>query len=140
MTFTFFDQFGLRQGEGHFNLSSDTINFMLTNTAPSASANSVYADVSGTELANGNGYTTGGAAVTSQSWAQTSGVAKFGGTAPVWTATGSMGPFRYVIAYDNTAGAKDLIGYADRGASLTLSSGDTYSAAIDPTNGLFTEG
>lgn len=140
MTFVFFQSFGLGLGTEKFNLSSDTVKFMLTNTAPNPATDDTYSDVSGTELANGNGYTTGGAGLTSQAWTQTAGVAKFVATAPIWTATGSMGPFRYVIAYDDSAPSKELIGYADRGASLTLIAADTYSASIDPTTGLFTVG
>ena len=48
---------------GVLDLNTDTIKAMLTNTVPVAT-NHVYSDISATELANGNGYTTGGATVT----------------------------------------------------------------------------
>ena len=45
------------------NLGSDALKVMLTNTLPAATTATKYSDISGTELANGNGYTTGGATV-----------------------------------------------------------------------------
>ena len=41
-------------GAGVMNLTSDTIKVMLTNTPPVAT-NHVYGDISGGELASGNG-------------------------------------------------------------------------------------
>ena len=110
---------------------------MLTNTAPVAT-NAVYGDISGNELANGNGYTTGGATVTGQGYSQTAGVATLTGTLanPTWTATGSMGPFRYAVLYDSSAATKVLIGFWDYGSSVTLTSGQTFTVSI--TSGILT--
>ena len=52
------------------NLGSDTLKFMLTNTAPSL-ANTVKTDI--TEISAGNGYTAGSTAVTVTSSAQAGG-------------------------------------------------------------------
>src|SRR5271170_6775473 len=99
---------------GTINLNTDTLKVTLSNTAPVAT-NSLYGDISSNEVANGNGYTTGGVSVTSQSSSQTGGILSLTGTLanPTWTATGSMGPFRYVVMYDNTATTpnKPLIGW-----------------------------
>ena len=48
----------------------------------------------------------------------------------VWTASGSMGPFRYVVAYNDTptSPADPLIEYWDYGSSITLASGETFTA------------
>src|SRR5215469_14894381 len=80
------------------NYSSDTFKAMLTNTAPVAT-NHVFSDVSAGDLPTGNGYTTGGAAITISSVTNSSGTETVVATAasPTWTATGAMGPFRYVI-------------------------------------------
>jgi hypothetical protein len=52
-------------------------------------------------------------------------------------AAGGIGPFRYVVLYDSSAGNK-LIGYYDYGASLSLALGDTFTVDFDGTNGVFT--
>ena len=121
---------------GGVNLGSDTIKVMLTNTLPVAT-NSVYSDISSNELGNGQGYLTGGAAVTLTSSTQTSGTYKYIASCanPTWTSTGSMGPFRYVVIYD-TAGSKYLIGWWDYGSALTLSATQTFTVTLDATNGV----
>jgi len=112
---------------------------MLTNTAPVAT-NAVYADVSGTELANGNGYTTGGAAATTTSDTDTAGTVKVILQPVVFTATGAMGPFRYAILVDTTPTTplKPLIAFFDYGSSVTLASGETFTAGFDTSAGAFT--
>lgn len=122
------NSFAAYMPNGGVNLSSDTIKVMLTNTAP-VSTNTTYTSISGNELANGNGYTTGGAAVTVSSSTQTSGTYSMVLSAgPTWTATGSMGPFRYVVIYDSTTGP--LIGWWDYGSSLTLASTNTFTVTV----------
>lgn len=56
--FNKFNSFVEAVAEKAHNLGADTLKVMLTNTAPVAT-NTKYADISATELANGNGYTTG---------------------------------------------------------------------------------
>lgn len=123
---------------GAVNLGADTVKFLLTNTAPTSS-NAVYGDISANELANGNGYTTGGATASLTSSTQTAGTYKYIASlaSPTWTATGSMGPFRYVAAYDSSASTKVLIGWWDYGSSLTLSATNTFTVTLDATNGVF---
>ena len=108
------------------NLNTDSLKIMLTNTAP-VSTNAVYTDVSGAELANGAGYLTGGTAIGSSSATNTTGTEKLLGNAVVFTASGSMGPFRYAIIYSNTATNKDLIGWFDYGSSITLAANETFT-------------
>ena len=113
---------------------------MFTDTEPAATA-AVYGDLSGSELANGNGYITGGLATGTVTGAQTSGTFKFTlGTDPVLTATGACGPFRYAVLYNNTPTSplKPLIGYWDYGSSVTLNSGETFTVDLDQSAGVFT--
>lgn len=110
------------------NYSSDTFKAMLTNTAPVAT-NHVYGDISANELASGNGYATGGATVTISSVTNSSGTETVVASAasPTWTATGSMGPFRYVVIYNSSATTKTLQCWFDFGSSITLSANDTFT-------------
>lgn len=122
---------------GNVALGSDTIKFALTNTAPAAT-NSVYSDISANELANGNGYTTGGFSATLVSSTQTGGTYKYicSLPSPTLTATGSCGPFRYVYAYDSSATVKALLAWWDNGSSLTLSATQSFTLQPDATNGV----
>ena len=107
------------------NLGADTLKFMLTNTAPSL-ANEVKADL--TEITAGNGYTAGGTAVTVTSSAQSGGTYSLVLAACTFTASGgTIGPFRYVILYNDTATNDELIGYFDYGASYTLPNGQPFT-------------
>lgn len=120
-----------------FNLNSDSLKLMLTNVAPVGATNAVKTDI--TELGAGNGYTAGGLATTFVSGNTTTGVYKLILTAAAWTAAGgSIGPFRYVVLYDDTATNKDLIGYWDYGVALTLTDGNIFTPVLDAVNGVLT--
>lgn len=107
---------------------------MLTNVAPVAT-NAVTADI--TEIANGNGYTTGGLTVTAITNSQTSGTDKLVGTGPTLTASGgTVGPFRYVVLRNSTPAAGPLISWYDYGSSVTLNTGETFQTVFDPSLGI----
>jgi hypothetical protein len=42
------------------------------------------------------------------------------------TASGAVGPFRYVIIYNDTATGDPLICYFDYNSEVTLANGDTF--------------
>lgn len=119
--------------------TSHTLKVALSNTLPVAT-NTILANI--TQISNANGYTTGGVSVGTITGAQTTGVMKVvGGTDPLWTcATAPMGPFQYAIVYNDTptSPADPLIGWYDYGSALTLQIGETFTADIDQTNGIFT--
>ncbi len=116
------------------NLGSDTLKIMLTNSAPLAT-NTVKADL--TDIAAGNGYSAGGAAVTITSSAQSSGTYKLVGNDVVFTASGgSFGPFRYAALYNDTATNKELIGWWDYGSSISVNNGETFTVDLDQVNGI----
>src|SRR6185312_11033249 len=82
------------------NLGSDTLKAMLTNSAPVAT-NTVKSNI--TEISAGNGYSAGGMTVGTITSTQTSGTYKLVASADnTLTASGSVGPFRYVVLYDAT--------------------------------------
>lgn len=132
-TFTKFNCFVENLAEKVHNLGSDTLKVMLTNSAPDA-ANTLAANI--TEISAGNGYTAGGMTVTITSSAQSSGTYKLVGSDPSITASGTVGPFRYAVLYNDTATNDPLIAYWDRGSSVTLASGDTFTLDLDATNGI----
>jgi len=118
------------------NAGSDAWKVALSNTVNVADTTFTPGT---TDLATGNGYTAGGNAATTSSSTQTAGTYKLVLNSPAtWTATGSVGPFRYAILWDSTT--SQPVAYWDYGSSITLTSGDTFTVTLDGTNGVFTVG
>jgi hypothetical protein len=133
-TFTKFNSFVEALAEKVHNLGSDTLKLALTNSAPNATDTQLSQI---TQIANGNGYTTGGATITVSSSAQSSGTYKLVITDVTFTASGgSMGTFQYGVIYNDTATNDELIGYYNNGSAVTLAVGDSFTFDFDPTNGL----
>ncbi len=136
-TYQKFNPFLLALANKKINLATDTIKFMLTNTAPVAT-NGVKADI--TEI-SGGGYPSGGYAVTVSSVAQTSGQVKVVADDQTITASGgAVGAFRYLVAYSDTATNKDLINFLDYGSSITLATGESLDVDFNGSSGWFTIG
>lgn len=132
-SFVKFNSFVEAVAEKVHNLGSDTLKVALTNTAPNATDTQLSAI---TQISNGNGYTTGGTAATISSSSQTSGTYKLVLADVVFTASGSMGPFRYAVLYNDTATNDELIGYWDYGSSVTLAASETFTVDFDAANGV----
>jgi hypothetical protein len=128
-TYTKFNQFVEDLSEKVHNLGSDQLTVALTNTVPS-SANTVLANI--TEIVYTNCSSRN---ITTSASAQTSGTYKLTLTDLVLTASGSVGPFRYVVIYNSTAAGGPLIAYYDYGSSITLANGETFTIDFDGTNG-----
>src|SRR5688500_5665746 len=108
--------------------TNDVLKVMLSNTAPNAATHAVRADA--TEISAGNGYTAGGED-TQNDGSEAGGTLTVTGVDVVWTAAGgTIGPFRYVILYNDTptSPADPLIGWWDYGSSITLQIGETFTA------------
>ncbi|KWT94676.1 MULTISPECIES: hypothetical protein [unclassified Variovorax] len=75
---------------------------------PNNTTDELWAAASGNEIANGQGYSTGGIALTSVALTQTGGVVKFTSAAAVWNATGTGIPAwrRGVVYYLGTLNGK----------------------------------
>lgn len=118
------------------NLGSDQLKIALTNTAPTA-ATTNYADLTAplatTNLSGATPFN-----VTTSTSAQTSGTYKLVCADLVLTATGAVGPFRYVVLYNDTAAADEVIGYYDYGSSISLATGETFTIDFDGSNGVLT--
>ena len=115
---------------GAIDFSGDTFKIILMESGfvYDKDSDEEYADVSGDELATGNGYTAGGntlagVAVTEDDvddrceivWNNTT-----------WTATtGPIGPASGAIIYDDTHVDKAIVGYIDFGGDYTQAAGGT---------------
>jgi hypothetical protein len=136
--FTFFDEFKKFLGDGTIDLDTHTFKVALSNTAPNAGTNTVFADI--TEIAAGNGYLAGGGTLTSVTWAETgagTGIFRWGAADFSWTASGgSIGPWRYFPVYDDTHASKPLVGYVDYGSSNTTLNGNSVTFDVGAT-GIF---
>ncbi len=101
------------------NCSSDQFVVALTNSAPSAT-NSVLTDItqiSYTNLSSRN--------ITTSSSSQSAGTYSLVFADLTLTASGSVGPFRYVVIYDDTVVNDPLVGWYDYGSSITMASSET---------------
>jgi len=104
----FYNSFREKLGEGDFDLSGTSVGFYLAlhTSAASALVNtktlSTQASLAN-EVANGNGYATGGASVTSRTWASVAtDKYRFDSTAVVWTATGgTIANIKYAVVYQS---------------------------------------
>ena len=119
--FNRFDQLSEDLAHKVHDLSADEIIVLLTDVAPTA-ANTVAADI--TEIVYTN---LSSRVVTRTSSGQTAGVYTLVLADLVLTATGAVGPFRYAVLANNTPVAKPLLGYYDRGESVTLQANDTLT-------------
>lgn len=131
-----FNSFVEALAEKVHNLGSDQLVVALTNTAPVAT-NTVYANltspIAGDNLSGATPFN-----ITTTSSGQTSGTYKLILEDLVLTATGDVGPFRYVVIYNGTASSDELIAFADYGSSISLAAGETFTIDFDGTDGLFT--
>jgi hypothetical protein len=137
-TFTFYQDFKEQLGKGLHDLSTHDIKVALTNAAPNAGTHTVLADI--TQIGSGGGYTGGaggGLTLAGKSYTETGGTGTFIHNDLVITAaSGSIGPFRYAVYYNNTAASDNLIGWLDYGSSITLA--DTETLTLDTTTSVFT--
>jgi hypothetical protein len=134
---TKFDSWTHAINTGAANLSSDQLYVMLTNTLPNHATAQTYTDISSTEVANGNGYTTGGKIVLGTSTTNSGGLETVAGSSVTWNVTGTGITARYFVLYDHATGK--LINFGDYLSSFTATSGQSISWT--PTSGtLYTLG
>ena len=131
-----FDQFveDLASGVHQLHAAGHTLKAYLSNTAPSASADAVKADLA--EITNEHGYTA--PVDIQQDASQTSGTLTVTATdVTIEASGGTIGPFQYVVIYNDnpTSPADPLICWIDYGSAITLADGESFT--VDFTN-LFT--
>ncbi len=137
-TFVKFNPFSAAIAHGKHNLGANTFYVQLLATAPDA-ANAVETDLPA-DLSSGHGYTAGGLTCgTAVSSAQTGGVYKLCIADKVIAASsGTIGPFQYAVLLNNSAANKDLIGYYNYEAAITLQEGEVFTINFDDANGVLT--
>lgn len=124
-----FQDFVEQLAKGVHNFSAHALKASLGNTAPSASADAVYADLPA-QLGAGNGYPAGGPDLDSETLSETGGTATLAIADEVITASGgSIGPFQYVTMYNDTptSPADPLIQYYDVTSATTLADTETFT-------------
>ena len=126
-TYNKFECFVGDLGDKIHDLDGDVIKGYLTNATPSTSADTIKTDLA--EISAEHGYAAGGDDITNV-WSETAGVGTLSGTDVVITADGgTIGPFRYVVIYNDTqtSPADPLIAWWDYGSSITLTDGETFT-------------
>lgn len=134
-------------GDGTFDFSDATNWYValftnLSNADNLAVGTAVYGDLTN-EVANGNGYTTGGVAVATLSYTESGGVATLDMTDPSWTAAGGSIVAQYAVLYKNATVngvVKPLVCVClldTTPASITIPDGFTFTLVI-PVGGVVT--
>lgn len=134
-TFNKFNSFVEALAEKVHNLGVDTLKVALCAAANApVSTNTVLANLTEASYTNCSSRT-----VSVASSSQTSGTYKLVLNDLVLTATGgSVGPFRYVVLYNDTASNDELIAWYDYGSDLTLLAGETLTIDFDGSAGVLT--
>lgn len=141
-TFTKLNGFVEHLAEKVHNLGSDQLALALSNTAPGSEGTPPTGSTAACVLANVTqvSYTNCSSRnLTTSASAQSSGTYKLTVNDLVLTASGgTVGPFRYVYVYNDTATNDELIGYYDYGSSITLNDTETFTFDADGSGGLLT--
>jgi hypothetical protein len=148
-TMTLFTKFpgnalgGEAGGDVPIDFLTDTIKVSLHTAVTSFAQDTdeFFSDVIN-EVANGNGYTSGGVTLSAKAVTTDAATNKmiFDNTVdPSWTASGAGFASAAAIFYKDTgtASTSPLIGWLDFGSTITLASGDTLTIQLDATNGIF---
>lgn len=117
--------------DGTFDLDTHTFKVALLTAAvafTAASTVDTYAEIT-SQVANGNGYATGGATLTGVTLNAVGGTTTFDAADVTW-ANATIAA-KYAVLYSDTATAKDIVGFMDLNT-------DSGSAVIQSTSGNFT--
>lgn len=145
-----FQDFAEQVLRGKHDFGTHVLKVALTNTAPAA-ANNALANI--TQVAASGGYVAGGYVLDGITITRAEEQVKVVVNDAVATVTtsvtrlkiadeviaaagGSVGPFRYAVIYNDTATGKPLVGFVDRGDSITLLDGESLTLDFDATAGV----
>jgi len=137
-TFQLFTSAKKRLMDGTIDLDTHTFKAVLTTSAQALSIatapfeDALYADLTA-ELATANGYTAGGAALTSVTLTESGGTVTWDSADITWTATGGNLVARYFAIYDDTATGDPLVGYGllnSAGTDVTILNGEPFTIVV----------
>ena len=115
--------------EKKHDLGADTIKVALCNAANAPTASkAVLADLTTVSTTNLSPLTP-----TRVSSSQTGGTYSLVLQDLTMTASGTVGPFRYIVLYNDTATADDFICWYDYGSEITLNAGETFTLDFGAT-------
>lgn len=141
ITVKVYGQGQLKLNTGSIDLDTDSFKLMLVDNsnAPDLDADDFRDDRTTGELANGNGYATGGVALTgvAVTYDSASDQVRFDCADPSWTFTAAK-TWRYGDVYKSRGGASsadELLANLDWGTDQTVST--AYTLTIDPAGLLF---
>ena len=122
-----------------FTWTAGTVKCALFSASTFTHGDAAY-NTSGTEVSNANGYTTGGADVSTRTTSAATVATQLckitgGSGATAWTATGAG--FSAVAAKLYVTSSSDPIAHIDFGGTQTASGGGTFTITWDATNGVF---
>jgi hypothetical protein len=142
-SWSFYDSFKEYVADGTFDLNTDTFKVALvTSSYAFSAAHTVFANITN-ELSTANGYTSGGATLTSVTFSQTSGTATFDAADTTWTASGGSIVSRRAVVYKSgTANSRvnPLVGSIlldTTPADVTVTAGNTLTLQWN-ASGIFT--
>lgn len=116
--------------EHDLSTAGDTLKVYLTNAAPSAADDAIKTDLA--EITNENGYAA--PVDVENTGSESAGTYTVACTDKTITASGgTVGPFRYVVLYNDTHASDGLIGWWDYGSSITLQDGETFTVDFGAT-------
>ena len=122
-TFTKFNTFISRLVDGEFDFNSDTFKFFLSNEQPLAT-DSVKGDIA--EITNENGYAA--PVDIENAFAVVTGVGTMTAVDKVVTASGgTIGPFQFIVIYDDTHASDALMGWIELASAVTLQIGQSLN-------------
>jgi hypothetical protein len=114
--------------DGTGGTTADMLIAYLSNATPSATADTVKADLA--EIATGFGYA--GPINLDNVGTRTLGVLTVTGKSfTVTAAGGSVGPFRYIVVADDTLASDPLVAWFDNGEAVTLADGETFEVLFN---------
>jgi hypothetical protein len=137
-----FNSFRKYVGDGTLDLDTDNVKLgLLSNAYSINTGHTVWTDVSSAEVANGNGYTTGGILLANKILGYTGATGKWSADNPVFSALTKT--FRWALLYANkTVGPivdpLILAILLDNTPADIVVSGADYSIQWHPTNGILT--
>lgn len=124
------------------DLDGDTLKvaLMTSSYTPNAASNTSFSGLTG-EVANGNGYTTGGITLANVTVTRSGATTTLDADPVVWTASGAGITARYAVIYSSTADR--VLAYFlldDTPADVVITDGNTLTINWHASNGILTIG